>query len=347
MRKKMFGLVKSSELTTTDSLAKSGKQLAVKGFTFPNLDLIFISDKDPSSISVGLSISISIYDGEIKFHNNESDDPSTIFLKLPIKKPARPDSIERLGYYPSYAGLGPEQRWIYLNWLQDVTKEVDIGYVFIYYYGLERHLLTGKFGRAFDEILKLRRYHRNKSFLAYSESSLVNSSLLMKRPDKLTELLKNSVISNFSNSLFLIAHYEKYNLSAENLMLIFDRMSGLNKRYFKEDPQQFQDILSEVLNECFGADSFPFANNYDVDKTTGARYPLFANISLPDNIRTPDLTNFYAHERLMNDLKNLFQTTHEKFKARKIENTKAKKQIILSGYTDKKVDSTRKSDCVK
>jgi hypothetical protein len=341
--RRMFGLVKSSELTTIDSLTKFGGQLTVRGFTFPNLDLIFVSDKDPSGISIGLSISISIsiYDGEIKFHNNESDDPSTVFLKLPIRKPLRPDRIEPPGYYPSYAGLGPEQRWIYLNWLQDVTKEVDIGYVFVYYYGLERHLLTGKFDRAFDEILKLRRYHRNESFLAYSESSLVNSSLLMKRPDKLTELLKNNVISDFSNSIFLIAYYNKYNLSTENLMLIFDRISGLNKRYFREDRQQFQNILSETLNERFGIDSFPFASNYNVDETVSARYPLFANISLPDTIRTPDLPNFYAHEGLMHDLKNVFQTTHDKFKARKAERSKAKKQRILPRYTDKDVDSSR------
>lgn len=343
MVRKIFGLAKSSELTTMHSLAKSGKDLTVKGFTFPNLDLLFISDKDPSGISVGLSvtISISIYSGEIKFHNNERDDPSTIFLKLPINKPTRPGNMEPLGYYPSYAGLGPEQRWVYLNWLQDVTKEVDIGYVFVYYYGLERHLLTGKFEGAFDEILKLRRSHRNKSFLAYSESSLVSSSLLMKRPDKLTELLKHNVISNFSNPLFLIAYYNKYNLSAENLMLIFDRMSGLNKRYFKADRQQFQNILSEVLNEHFGINSLPFANNYDVSETANARYPLFANISLPDNIRTPDLPNFYAHERLMHDLKDLFQITHARFKTRKTENTKVKKQRVFPGDTYKQRDSTR------
>ncbi len=327
MIRKMFGLVKSSESTTINSLAKSRNQLAVKGFTFPNQDLLFISDKDPNNISVGPSIliSISFDDGEIKFNNNESDDPSTIFLKLPIKKPTRPDSVEPPGYYPSYASLRPEQRWVYLNWLQNVTEEVEISYVFIYYYGLERQLLTGIFDRAYDEILKLRRYHRNKSFLAYSESSLVNSSLLMKCPDKLTELLKNNVISDFSNSLFLIAHYNKHNLSIENLMLIFDRMSGLNKRYFREDRQQFQNLLSEVLTECFRVDSFPFANNYDVGETARARYPLFANISLPDNIRTPDLPNFYVHDRLMNDLKNVFQTTHEKFKTWKTENSKKKK----------------------
>ena len=339
----MFNLVKSSESTTINSLAKSRNQLAVKGFTFPNQDLLFISDKDPNNISVGLSISISIsfYDGEIKFNNNESDDPSTIFLKLPIKKPTRPDSVEPPGYYPSYAALRPEQRWVYLNWLQNVTEEVDIGYVFIYYYGMERQLLTGKFDRAYDEILKLRRYHRNKSFLGYSESSLMNSSLLMKRLDKLTELQQNNVISDFSNSLFLIAYYNKYNLSIENLMLIFDRMSGLNKRYFREDRQQFQNLISETLAERFTTDSFPFARNYAAGETTRARYPLFANISLPDNIRAPDLPNFYAHDRLMNNLKNVFEITHEKFKTWKTENSKTKKQKILPRYTEKEVDSTR------
>ena len=270
-------------------------------------------------------ISISFNEGEIKFNNNESEDPSTIFLKLPIKKPSRPDNVESPGYYPSYATLNPEQRWVYLYWLQNVTEEVAIGYVFIYYYGLERQLLTGIFDRAFDEILKLRRYHPNKSFLAYSESSLVNSSLLMKRPDNLTELLKNKVISDFNNSLFLIAYYNKYNLSTENLMLIFDRMPGLNKRYFREDRQQFQNLLSKVLSECFSIDYFPFASNYDISKTTRAQYPLFANISLPDNIRIPDLPNFYAHDRLMNDLKNVFQITHVKFKTWKTENNKRKK----------------------
>jgi hypothetical protein len=163
----------------------------------------------------------------------------------------------------------------------------------------------------------------------------------MKRPDKLTKLLNNNVISDFSNSLFLIAYYYKYNLSTENLMLIFDRMSGLNKRYLREDRQLFQNLLSEVLNECLSVDSFPFADNYDVGETARARYPLFANISLPDNIRIPDWPNFYAHNRLMNDLKNLFQTTHEKFKAWKTENSTAKKQKALPRCIDKEIDSSR------
>jgi len=307
------------------SLAKSNNQLAIKGFTFPNHDLLFVSDKEPDDISVGLSIAISFYDDEIEFSNSERDDPSTIFLKLPIKKPPRPDKVEQLGYYPSYATLYPEQRWIYLNWLQNVTEEVNIGYVFIYYYGLERQLLTGKFDRAFDGILKLREYHKNKSFLGYSESSLLNSSLLLNKLDKLTELQQNNLISDFSNSLFLIAYYSKYNLSIENLMQIFDRMSGLNKRYFRENREQFQNLLSETLIECFTADFFPFMGYYSVNETICARYPLFANFSLPDNVRAPDWPNFYAHEGLMNDLKNVFQITHERFKTWKQVRSKIKK----------------------
>ena len=329
----MFSLVKSSATNTSIGLIKSNSRLLIKEWKIPNQDLLFISDKNPGDISVGLTISISISfsDGEIKFNNNERDDPSTVFLKLPIKKPASPESVEPLVYYPSYAGLKPEQRWIYLNWLRDITKEIDIGYVFIYYYGLERQLLTGKLDRAYTQILELRRYHRNKSFLGYSESALINAALLMKRPDKLQELQQVNEISDFSNSLFLIAHYNEYNLSKENLMLIFDRMSGLNKRYFKENRQRFQDFLSNTLIERFNSESFPFANNYDINETTRSRYPLFANTSLPDNIRIPNLPNFYAHARLMNDLKNIFDATHEKFKVWKKE-IRETKQRFLNPY---------------
>lgn len=325
MIRRMFSRLKPSSDTTIVIRSEVSNHPRLKSFTFPNLDLLFISDKAPSDTSVGafISISISIQDGEINFRNNESDDPSTIFLRLPIRKPSESASMDPPGYYPTYAGLRPKQKWLYLNWLQDVTQQVDIGYVFIYYYGLERQLLIGKYDRAFDEIVSLRRHHRNKSFLSYSESSLVNSSLLMKRPDKLAELLKNNVISDFSNSLFLIAHDHGYHLSAENLMLIFNRMSGLNKRYFKEDNQRFQNLLSDVLNEHYGVDSFPFANNYHAAETARARYPLFANISLPDSIRAPDLPNFHAHKRLMNDLKNIFRITHDKFKTWKAEDNKA------------------------
>ena len=44
-------------------------------------------------------------------------DPSTIFTRMSVQKPQDPTAIPRPGYYPTYQGLTPEQKWIYLNWL--------------------------------------------------------------------------------------------------------------------------------------------------------------------------------------------------------------------------------------
>lgn len=48
-----------------------------------------------------------------------------------------------LGYWPSYRTLTPECRRLYLEWLASGKQapDQDIGYVFLYFYGLERRLL--------------------------------------------------------------------------------------------------------------------------------------------------------------------------------------------------------------
>ena len=48
------------------------------------------------------------------------------------------------GYWPSYSEISREGRRAYLNWLADGRKhpEADIGYVFLYFYGLERRAIV-------------------------------------------------------------------------------------------------------------------------------------------------------------------------------------------------------------
>jgi len=67
-------------------------------------------------------------------------EPSSIGLGDLVQEPSDLGLVERPSYYTSYEKLTPEQRWVYLDWLGNVDKEIDIGYVFIFYYGLERHL---------------------------------------------------------------------------------------------------------------------------------------------------------------------------------------------------------------
>jgi hypothetical protein len=95
-------------------------------------------------------------------------EPSLISFDYPVREPKVASKVERPTYYASYEKLTPEQRWVYLDWLKNVDREIDIGYVFIFYYGLERHLFFGLYEEAFDMILRLRKVHGNRSFHEYS-----------------------------------------------------------------------------------------------------------------------------------------------------------------------------------
>ena len=98
---------------------------------------------------LGISLSISF---------SSDEEPSLIFMGLPIAHVDGP--VERPPYYPTYKGLTPEQRGIYWKLLANPYDEtIDIGYIFILYYGLERYLLTDKYEEVIDVILKLRDVH--------------------------------------------------------------------------------------------------------------------------------------------------------------------------------------------
>lgn len=49
-----------------------------------------------------------------------------------------------MGYWPSYAEASPEERRAYLNWLSEgrSNPDCDIGYVFLFFYGLERRVIV-------------------------------------------------------------------------------------------------------------------------------------------------------------------------------------------------------------
>ena len=63
-------------------------------------ELVYLSDKTPRNISNGLNASISItFSGDkVKIENISSDDPSTIFINMPIRKPSEPDKVPNPNY---------------------------------------------------------------------------------------------------------------------------------------------------------------------------------------------------------------------------------------------------------
>lgn len=104
------------------------------------------------------------------------DEASTINIRLPIG-----DSrvYEPLNYYPQYRWITADQRAVYLKWLaagrKDENPETrELGYVFLFFYGLERRLLMDKSQEqeVVAEIVRLLQhygpYTRSRSLRSYA-----------------------------------------------------------------------------------------------------------------------------------------------------------------------------------
>lgn len=93
---------------------------------------------------------------------------------------AAPDrSGNSLSYWPAYAELTPRSRAAYLDWLAGRRSDptADIGFVFLYFYGLERRLMLEEPGEEAAEIVaEIRRlldiYGGNHSFRRYATTLL-------------------------------------------------------------------------------------------------------------------------------------------------------------------------------
>ena len=75
--------------------------------------------------------------------SGSSLEPALINPKLPVGKSIAECSVRRMNYWPSYMSVSPEARASYLYWHSTGRKDpnADIGYVFLYFYGLERRVL--------------------------------------------------------------------------------------------------------------------------------------------------------------------------------------------------------------
>lgn len=92
-----------------------------------------------------------------------------------------------LGYWPSYSGLTPVARHTYLQWLSlGRPAGYGIGYVFLFFYGLERRLLREEAGDADEVVAEVGRlltlYGDNGSFRGYARRLLAAVSLIRNDP---------------------------------------------------------------------------------------------------------------------------------------------------------------------
>ena len=201
---------------------KSGESITINGQTFTGGNFYFggkLSSLD------GYGIEASLVDESLKVENK----PSSF-------------EDESLGYWPKFSSLTPKGRGAYLSWLSGNKSdpETPLGYMFIYFYGLERRIVVdsvkqmvddAEFKSLFDEILRLKGiYGSSHSFSNYSTRLLeimcilrphaVSHPELEKTPQRNSLLFKHRLAFTVSEgkpvpaelALAWIWFYPDYNL---------------------------------------------------------------------------------------------------------------------------------------
>ncbi|MFF4594161.1 TerB N-terminal domain-containing protein [Amycolatopsis sp. NPDC001319] len=147
-----------------------GQDVAVAGVTLPG-GLLYVGTGMPDAAGIGVEPALI--------------DPS---LPVDLRDPDWPG--ESMDYWPSYTDISPRARGAYLAWLTGgrANPNAYIGYVFLYFYGLERRLLTempnlddadAEVATLVSEVRRLLHIYRaNRSFRGYAESLLDAFELL-------------------------------------------------------------------------------------------------------------------------------------------------------------------------
>lgn len=242
-------------------------------------------------------------------------EPSLISVKDTINKPNNMN-IDQPGYYPSYSSLNPNQRWIYLNWLKNIDDEIDISYVFIFYYGLERHLFSGDYAKAWNVINRLRKYHKNNSFRSYSTSALIASCIVHNRPDLFVDLLENTKdIEDIEISdLYLMAKYKlKGDITAKEIMKLARNVGFKNNRYLKDDALVFENELINIMRSKYSSDTIKLSN-FNLNKSPKKEIIIIANMSFSSDKRCIKIPALSENKEFKELMYNLLVEAHEQTK---------------------------------
>ncbi len=297
------------------SLKREYDLLAYYHIPEPTRSLIFINNddiskiRDPNSIILALTITDDRVNSNIDNGKNFYAEPSAIWTKLPVEKNNLLET-EPI-YYPKYSKLSPKNRYQYLMWLCDVTRDTNLSYVFLYYYGLERHLLAGNFELAFKEIIRLLRYHDRGTFRRYAETALIVSSLYRKRFDLIQENI--FLYDGVSNEELIIRKYMGIDLTAEDLMKLIPSVGLSNRRYFKLYPKKFKKELEGLLHE-YNEKNGQILDCVSMESIEKEKSIAFANCSLNDEVRSIIVPDILHNKKLKEICLSLLERTNYNLK---------------------------------
>ena len=245
---------------------RDGKLVKYKTLEFKN---------HPRHPGASLSFAKLEYDG----HNHY--DPSTIYFPLPIQVPEDLSLVPKVKYSPAYCYLSPEQRYVYLTWLQDISGDIDVGYKFLFYYGLERRLLIGmNFDSAFEMVIHLSKTTANSSFSVYSKSVLFYTLLFKKKEEWLDKLAFFYDDDIWARLQLLLKSITGEPVLPEETIKILKSMN-VNRRYLKNEPKIYAEQMAKLLSEKYGRSYISINEIAGENNLKEEEIPIYANFPCP------------------------------------------------------------------
>lgn len=268
-------------------------------------DMVWVSQGRTIEIH-GYSISGGfIYFGSgLQAVNGWQEEPALINPSLPVDKRYPDRAGSNMGYWPSYSQIPPICRAAFLEWLSTGRKDpqTNIGYIFIYFYGLERRVISdvkdsslarNEISAIVAEVKRLLSiYGANHSFRGYATRLL--DAIIASNPPQ--QLYRNA--PDFENSQYGIPTVLKVALGqmavddvplpAEWAFAWAINDPGISKRTpAQRCPEEFRRLFLLRYNEKFGEGLKLKPNKARIQLTY---YPASASLKgQSEALQVPDL----------------------------------------------------------
>jgi hypothetical protein len=323
--------------TVREKMSTSFESLIQNDIPSKVMQLMWFKDGSEKKASFNEPISFHTEGFTFNISFKGAVEPSLISYDYPVTVPEDPAKVERPSYYTSFEKLTPEQRWVYLDWLNDVDREIDIGYVFIFYYGLERHLFFGRYEDAFAMILRLRKVHQNGSFLEYSTSALITTSIMKNRVDLFRKFLASiePLEEEDLSSLYLLAKRSfGMDLTTSELILLSGGIGFSKRQYIDGKKELFETELKKYMMRTLEKETVNL-RSFDILESPVKQVLFTANYSVPEEQRVFLIPDIRKNKSFQKNLSLLLNKAHEAVNAKEKVRPAPKKKVAKAGKPGK------------
>lgn len=213
------------------------------------------------------------------------EDPSSIDTRLDAFDFSY-NGLEELGYSPSYKYLEPGQKYIYLKWLQDGAKSnVNIGYVFIYLYCLERRMTNiNSYYQAKQELIRLLKVFNDTKIVNYAKLSLLLGAVINQDIETLNYCLKKYEYSfTILLSISCLSEKNGVNMSAYHIVKYYKDFGYSKSKFIENNCAELEKLLEDIFSNLYNSNTIFIPNNelFKVTSDFGQEFFIeFINSSL-------------------------------------------------------------------